>query len=442
MTKETQVLVMFGIIVLITLGITFWASRRNRTTTEFYAAGRQISGVQNGIAVAGDYMSAASFLGIAGLIAFNGYDGFMYSVGWLVAYLTVLFLIAEPMRNTGKYTMADVLAYRMSPVPVRSAAAIATVAVSASYMMAQMIGAGSLIKVLIPDLDKNLKPYFDWAILGTKLDPSITLVGVLMMIYVIAGGMVATTWVQIVKAVLLMSGAVLLSFLVLLHFGFNFGSFFDAIAGVKDPKSGLNFTEPGILYAYGKTQVWGIDKALLENVSLGMALILGTAGLPHILMRFFTVTNAKAARTSVAWAMGLIGSFYIMTTFLGFGAAILIGKANICAKVVNGACAAGVKPNNNLAMPRLADYLGGQFFGTYGGEFLLALIAAVAFATILAVVAGLTLAAASAFSHDFYVNVIRAQWLHRAVSEREQVVVARITAALVGLLAIWLAARG
>src|SRR3981081_3929824 len=214
-------LTLFLIVVGITLVITAWAARRTRTTVPFWAAGRSIKGWQNGLPSAGDYMSAASFLGIAGLIAFNGYDGFMYSVGWLVAYLTVLFLIAEPMRNTGKYTMADVLSYRMSPVPVRSAAAISTIAVSASYMMAQMIGAGSLIKVLIPDLDKALRPYFEWSILGTKLDPSITLVGALMMIYVIAGGMVATTWVQIVKAIMLMSGAFLLSFLVLLHFNFN-----------------------------------------------------------------------------------------------------------------------------------------------------------------------------------------------------------------------------
>jgi len=294
-------LVLFLIVVGITLVITGWAARRTRTTVQFWAAGRSIKGWQNGLAISGDYMSAASFLGIAGLIAFNGYDGFMYSVGWLVAYLTVLFLIAEPMRNTGKYTLADVISYRMSPIPVRSAAAFSTVAVSASYMMAQMIGAGSLIKILIPSLDTALKPWFNWTVLGTKLDPSITLVGVLMMIYVIAGGMVATTWVQIVKAIFLMGGAVLLSFLVMLHFGFNFGSFFDSIAGVKDSKSGLNFTQPGILYAYGKTQVWGVDKALLENVSLGMALILGTAGLPHILMRFFTVPNAKAARQSPSW---------------------------------------------------------------------------------------------------------------------------------------------
>jgi cation/acetate symporter len=429
-------LVMFLIVIGITLGITAWAARRARTTVQFWAAGRGIKGWQNGLAIAGDYMSAASFLGIAGLIAFNGYDGFMYSVGWLVAYLTVLFLIAEPMRNTGKYTMADVLSYRMSPIPVRSAAAFSTVAVSASYMMAQMIGAGSLIKILIPSLDSSLKGWFNFTVFGTKLDPSITVVGILMMIYVIAGGMLATTWVQIVKAVLLMSGAVLLSFLVLLHFGFNFGSLFDAIAGVKDPKSGLNFTQPGILYPYGKAQVWGIDKALLENLSLGMALILGTAGLPHILMRFFTVPDAKAARQSVAWAMGLIGSFYIMTTFLGFGAAVLVGKSKICATV-----APKCTPNSNLAAPRLAEYLGNSFFGTGGGEFLLAFIAAVAFATILAVVAGLTLAASGAFSHDFYVNVVRTQIFHGHVSEREQVLVARITAAMVGFLAIWLAAR-
>jgi cation/acetate symporter len=348
----------------------------------------------------------------------------------------VLFLIAEPMRNTGKYTMADVLAYRLSPVPVRSAAAISTLAVSASYMMAQMIGAGSLIKILIPTLDANLKSYFNFTILGAKLDPSITLVGALMMIYVIAGGMVATTWVQIVKAVLLMGGAFLLSFLVLLHFNFNLGSFFSAVAGVKDAKTHLNFMQPGIQYTYGKATIWGIDKALIENISLGMALILGTAGLPHILMRFFTVPNAKAARASVGWAMGLIGSFYIMTTFLGFGAATLVGKAHICA--VGNTCKV---PNSNLAAPKLAEYLGNSFFGTGGGEFLLAFIAAVAFATILAVVAGLTLAASSAFSHDFYVNVIRRGVAHAEVSEREQVLVARITAAFVGLIAIWLASK-
>src|SRR6202011_4412628 len=204
-------LALFLIVVAVTLGITAWAARRATTTVQFWAAGRQIKGWQNGLAIAGDYMSAASFLGIAGLIAFNGYDGFMYSVGWLVAYLLVLFLIAEPMRHTGKYTMADTLASRMRPIPVRSAAAVATIAVSAAYMMAQMVGAGSLVKILIPTLDANLKPYFQWSLFGIHLDPSITLVGILMMVYVSAGGMVATTWVQIVKAVLLMAGAVFLS---------------------------------------------------------------------------------------------------------------------------------------------------------------------------------------------------------------------------------------
>jgi cation/acetate symporter len=221
----------------------------------------------------------------------------------------------------------------------------------------------------------------------------------------------------------------------LIHFGFNIGSFFDHVAAVKDSKTKLPFTSPGILYPYGKTQVWGIDKALIENVSLGMALILGTAGLPHILMRFFTVPNARESRKSVGWAMGLIGSFYVMTTFLGFGAATLVGKSHICAKLDSaGKCLTPL--NNNLSMPRLADALGTEFFGSFGGEFLLAFVAAVAFATILAVVAGLTLAAASAFSHDFYVNVIRSR---AQVSEREQVMVARITAAAVGVLAIFLA---
>ena len=428
-------LVLFLIVIAITLGITGWAARRSGTTVQFWAAGRGIKGWQNGLAIAGDYMSAASFLGIAGLIAFNGYDGFMYSVGWLVAYLIVLFMIAEPMRNTGKYTMADTLAYRMRAVPVRSAAAVATVSVSAAYMMAQMVGAGSLVKILIPSLDTTLKPYFQWSLFGIHLDPSITLVGLLMMVYVIVGGMVATTWVQIVKAVMLMAGAILLTLLVLIHFGFNLGSFFDHVYAVKDAKTHLPFTSPGILYPYGAKTVWGVNKALLENVSLGMALILGTAGLPHILMRFFTVPNARAARASVGWAMGLIGSFYLMTTFLGFGAAILVGKAHICAKVdASGKCLSAL--NNNLSMPRLADTLGKEFFGTFGGEFLLAFIAAVAFATILAVVAGLTLAASSAFSHDFYVNVVRAG---KDVSEREQVRVARIMAAGVGLLSIVLA---
>ncbi|HET8845406.1 MAG TPA: sodium/solute symporter [Ktedonobacteraceae bacterium] len=418
MSKEAQTLLMFGIIVLITLGITFWAARRNRTTTQFYAAGRQISGVQNGIAVAGDYMSAASFLGIAGLIAFNGYDGFMYSVGWLVAYLTVLLIVAEPLRNTGKFTMADVLAFRLRQKSVRTVAAISTLTVTLVYMLAQMIGAGSLIHLLIPQIDLNV---------------AIIVVGLLMVVYVIFGGMLATTWVQIIKAVLLMTGALLLSILVMAHYNFSFTAFFDDIfhltgkycevgtlaSGATACPNGAapivkHYTQPGILYhgQYGS----------LDLISLGLALIFGTAGLPHILMRFYTVPTAKAARTSVIWATILIGAFYIMTTFLGFGAATLVGKANI--GVVD--AAGKFVLNNNLAAPLLAGQLGGTLF--------LAFIAAVAFATILAVVSGLTLAGASAFAHDIWLNVIK----NGKEDEREQVLVAKITAGVIGVLAILL----
>ncbi|MEA2636450.1 MAG: cation/acetate symporter [Chloroflexota bacterium] len=404
----TTTLWITAIIVAITLGITIWAARQTRTTVQFYAAGRKIKGWQNGLAIAGDYMSAASFLGIAGLIAFNGYDGFMYSVGWLVAYLTVLLLIAEPIRNTGKYTMADVLSYRMSAGPVRSAAAISTLAVSGFYMIAQMVGAGVVLHLLVP---------------GFSFQLAVVIVGVLMIGYVVLGGMIATTWVQIVKATLLMAGAVLLSIMVLSHFGFNPLRFFDAIAKVVDKKSGLNFTQPGILYPHGKHVFLGpltLDKSTIENVSLGMALIFGTAGLPHILMRFYTVPTARAARHSVGWAMGLIGAFYVMTTFLGFGAAVLVGKAKI--------------GNSNLAAPKLAEFLGGGH-NTFGGDLLLGFISAVAFATILAVVAGLTLAASSAFAHDFWMNVIRGG----KESEREQVTVARIAAVGVGVIAVFIA---
>lgn len=405
--KELQTLIMFGVIVLITLVITFWASRRTRTTTDFYAAGRRISGFQNGLAVAGDYMSAASFLGIAGLIAFFGYDGFMYSVGFLVAYLTVLFLVAEPLRNTGKFTMADVLTFRLRNRSVRTVAAISTLVVTLIYMIAQMVGAGSLVSLLIPSLDYN------WAII---------IVGVLMIIYVIFGGMLATTWVQIIKALLLIGGTIVLSFLVLSHYGFSLGNFFDAIHGVvgkyctnggvlKEGKCTAgtlvtqNYLMPGLRYhgTYGQ----------LDLISLGLALVLGTAGLPHILMRFYTVPTARSARSSVVWATVIIGVFYILTTFLGFGAATLVGKAHIA--------------NQNLAAPLLAEAVGGTLF--------LAFIAAVAFATILAVVAGLTIAGSSAFAHDIWLNVVKGG----REDEREQVLVAKITAAVIGVLSIVLA---
>jgi cation/acetate symporter len=407
---------MFLVFIVITLGITYWASRRTATTTEFYSAGRQITGFQNGWAVAGDYMSAASFLGIAGLIAFYGYDGFMYSVGWLVAYLTVLLLVAEPLRNTGRFTMADVLAFRLRRPVVRVVAATSTLTVSLFYMIAQMVGAGSLVSLLVPGIG------FNTAIVG---------VGVLMLVYVVVGGMLATTWVQIVKAVLLMTGTILLSILVMARFDFSIFKFFEAVAGVTgsfcaDGAARLgvcpdgsapivrDFTQPG-LYYHGP---WGA----LSLMSLGIALIFGTAGLPHILVRFYTVPSARAARTSVVWAMILIGAFYIMTTFLGFGAATLVGKGNI------GLLSGGrLIPNQNLAAPLLAREVGGEIF--------LSFVAAIAFATILAVVAGLTIASSSAFAHDIWFTVVKKQ----QEDEREQVLVARITAAIIGVLSIVLA---
>jgi cation/acetate symporter len=424
---------MFLAFVALTLAITYWASRRSKTTAEFYSAGRSITGFQNGWAVAGDYMSAASFLGIAGLIAFFGYDGFMYSVGWLVAYLTVLLVVAEPLRNTGKFTMADVLAFRLRRKSVRTVAAFSTLTVSLFYMIAQMVGAGSIVNLLIPEVSFNA---------------AIVIVGVLMLIYVIFGGMLATTWVQIVKAVLLMSGTILLSILVMKQFGFSITNFFDAVAQVKGSIKAADgstivkdFTQPGLRY-HGQ---WGA----LDLISLGIALIFGTAGLPHILVRFYTVPSAKAARTSVVWAMILIGSFYIMTTFLGFGAATLVGKSNIGVRMTGDEAIAFIErnperaaalneqlaahgyivpaPNNNLAAPLLAEML--------GGEVLLSFVAAIAFATILAVVAGLTIASSTAFAHDVWLNVVKGG----KEDEREQVMVARIAACVIGAMSIGLA---
>ena len=372
----------------------------------YFAAGRSITGWQNGLAVAGDYMSAASFLGITGMIAFFGFDGFMYSVGWLVAYLTVLIVVAEPLRNAGKYTMADLLAYRLSPRPVRAMASLSTITVSTFYMVAQMIGAGTLVKLLLKDL-----PWIstEAAIIG---------VGVLMVVYVVFGGMLATTWVQIIKAILLMSGTIFLSVLVMKHFDFSFGTFFEAIANLtyKDPKTGLevtkNFMEPGMKFGAAVTGGWGP----LDQISLGLALVFGTAGLPHILVRFYTVPDAKTARVSVVWAMVIIGTFYILTTFLGFGAATILKPDGIV--------------TDNMAAPQLADTLGGPVF--------FAFISAVAFATILAVVAGLTISASASFAHDFYTNV-----LHHGKEQRpgQEVKVARITAFVVGAVSIILAIK-
>ena len=393
-------LLMFLGFILLTLGITYWAARKSSGANAFFAANRQIKGWQNGLAVAGDYMSAASFLGIAGIIAFQGYDGFMYSVGFLVAYLTVLLIVAEPLRNAGKYTMADVLAYRLKARPVRSMAALSTLTVSTFYMIAQMVGAGALVTLLLKDSGIN----YHTAVVG---------VGILMIIYVVFGGMLATTWVQIVKAVLLLCGTLFLSLLVLAHFGFSMSNFFHAVAQVTYHDKGVevtqNFLQPGLRYKppYGQ----------LDLISLGLALILGTAGLPHILVRFYTVPDAKTARTSVVWAMFLIGGFYIMTTFLGFGAATIVGRDRIA-----------TGGGTNMSAPLLAQALGGDVF--------FAFISAIAFATILAVVAGLTISASTSFAHDFWTNVI-----HRGTERKpgEEVRVARITAFVVGAISILIA---
>ncbi len=396
---------MFLAFVVATLGITVWAAKKNTGASAYFAAGRSITGWQNGLAVAGDYMSAASFLGISGMIAFFGYDGFMYSVGWLVAYLTVLIVVAEPLRNAGKYTMADLLAYRLTPRPVRAMASLSTITVSTLYMVAQMIGAGTLVKLLLKDL-----PWIstEWAIIG---------VGVLMVVYVVFGGMLATTWVQIIKAILLMTGTIFLSILVMKHFGYSFTKFFDAIAHLTyTDKSGVevtkNFLEPGMKFGADVTKGWGP----LDLISLGLALVFGTAGLPHILVRFYTVPDAKTARVSVVWAMVIIGTFYILTTFLGFGAATILKPHNIV--------------TDNMAAPQLAEFLGGPIF--------FAFISAVAFATILAVVAGLTISASASFAHDFYSNV-----LHHGKENRPgmEVKVARITAFVVGGISIFLAIK-
>jgi cation/acetate symporter len=395
---NTLAFVIACVVLAVTLVITYWASQRTKTATDFWAAGRGITGAQNGFAISGDYMSAASFLGIAGLIFLYGFDGFLYSVGFLVAFLTVLFLIAERMRNAGKFTMADVLTFRLRQRPARSAAALGTLAVAGFYLIAQMVGAGVLIQALV----------------GIDFSVSVLITGTFMLIYVVAGGMIATTWVQIIKAVLLMTAAVLLSVLVLAEVGFNPIDLFNRAAARSD--EGEAFLAPGLFL-----------ESPIDTLSLGLALVLGTAGLPHILMRFFTVKDARAARSSVVWAMGLIGAFYVMTTFFGFGARAVLGPA-------------GEEPageGGNLAAPLLAEQLGGGP-GSVGGNLLLAVIVGVAFATILAVVAGLVISASGAAAHDIWSNIIRRD----RDSEREEVIVARVAAIAIGAIAIAIAILG
>ncbi|MGW5699602.1 solute symporter family protein [Amycolatopsis japonica] len=384
----------FAIFVAITLVIVFRASRNTKTASDYYAAGRAFTGPQNGIAISGDYLSAASFLGIAGAIAINGYDGFLYSIGFLVAWLVALLLVAELLRNTGKFTMGDVLAFRMKQRPVRAAAAISTLAVSFFYLLAQMAGAGGLVNLLL-GIEGNLGQ-----------DLVIAVVGVIMILYVLIGGMKGTTWVQIIKAVLLIAGAFAMTMWVLGKYGFNLSSLFQAAVD-KGGRTGEALLGPG--KQYGKT---GTTK--LDFLSLGIALVLGTAGLPHVLMRFYTVPTAKDARRSVVWAIALIGIFYLFTLVLGYGAGALVGP-DVIAKAPG---------TTNSAAPLLALEL--------GGPVLLGFIAAVAFATILAVVAGLTITASASFAHDVYANVIK----KGKTDPDSEVRVARITALVIGAVAI------
>ncbi|PKL84167.1 MAG: cation acetate symporter [Ignavibacteriae bacterium HGW-Ignavibacteriae-3] len=376
-------IVIFFAFVAITLFITYWAAKKTKTTSEFYAADRSISGFQNGLALAGDYMSAASFLGIAGMVALKGYDGLIYSIGFLVGWPLVMFLIAEPLRNLGKFTFADVVAFRLKQKPVRIASSFGSLMTIIFYLIAQMVGAGSLITTLF----------------GLPYETAILIVGVVMISYVLFGGMLATTWVQIIKACLLLGGATLLVIMTLSYFDMNPVKLIEAAAAKYSDK----VLSPGGFV----TNPW-------DAISLGIALILGTAGLPHILMRFFTVPDAKQARKSVFIATGLIGYFYILTFVIGFGAMVLVGQDVVTVFDKGG----------NMAALLLAESVGGQFF--------LGFIAAVAFATILAVVAGLTLSGASTLSHDLYVSVIK----KGKADEAGEVKVARIATLFIGVLAI------
>ena len=381
----------FGAFVAVTLIVVLRASRNNKTAADYYAAGRSFTGPQNGTAIAGDYLSAASFLGICGAIAINGYDGFLYSIGFLVAWLVALLLVAELMRNTGKFTMADVLSFRLAQRPVRLAAATTTLVVCFFYLLAQMAGAGGLVSLLLGINDR----------VGQSV--IVAVVGALMIVYVLVGGMKGTTWVQIIKAVLLIAGAFIMTIWVLAIHGFNLSD----LLGAAAERGGEGVLSPGL--QYGLT-----DLSRLDFLSLALALVLGTAGLPHVLMRFYTVPTAKEARRSVVWAIWLIGLFYLFTLVLGYGAGALIG-----ADVIK-AAPGGV----NSAAPLLAFEL--------GGPILLGVISAIAFATILAVVAGLTITAAASFSHDVYASVIK----KGSPAPGMEVKVARITVVVIGLLAI------
>jgi cation/acetate symporter len=412
--NKTLTLGMFIIIIAITLYIVYWAAQRTKTTADFYAARSSITGFQNGWAIAGDYMSAATFLGMAGLISLNGFDGFLYPTGWMVAFVTVLLVVAEPCRNAGKYTVGDVLCVRANPKPVRAAAAVTTLLVSTFYLTAQLVGAGKLMELLI----------------GIPYSLSIVGVGLLIVIYVVFGGMIATTWVQIIKAGLLVGGGILLSILVLIKSGFNPMTFFNSIVDSKEIQSWVQVKlghvtpQPGFDYGQRYLEPGLFLKNVWDQISLGMATALGTAGMPHILMRFFTVPDAKTARKSVVVAMFLIATFFVLTTVMGYGAATLLTPQGIVA----------IDKSGNMANPLLARFLGGEFHPLLG-DLLQAFICAVAFATILAVVSGLVLASSAAISHDVYTNVIK----DGKAEQSEQIKAARITAGVVGIIGVAIA---
>ncbi|MCT1641331.1 cation acetate symporter, partial [Dietzia cinnamea] len=381
----------FAVFIVVTMTLVLRASKSTKSTKDFYTGGSSFTGPQNGFAIAGDYLSAASFLGIAGAIAINGYDGFLYSIGFLVAWLVALMLVAELMRNTGRFTMADVLSFRLNQRPVRMAAALATLAVCLFYLIAQMAGAGGLVALLL-NIDDSA---------GQSI--VVAVVGILMIVYVLVGGMKGTTYVQMVKAVLLVGGVLIMCLLVLVAARGNFS----ALLGEAVANSGKDLLRPGL--QYGATET-----SKLDFVSLSIALVFGTAGLPHVLMRFYTVPTAKEARRSVTWAIALIGGFYLFTLVLGFGAAAMVGP-----EVIENA-PGGV----NSAAPLLAFALGGEIF--------LGIISAVAFATILAVVAGLAITASASFAHDIYNGVIK----HGQATEQSQLRVSRITVVVIGLVSI------
>ncbi|MDN3239449.1 solute symporter family protein [Glycomyces tritici] len=412
---------LFMVMVLITIGITIQGGRKTKDATDFHSGGRGFSAMQNGFAVAGDYVSAASFLGIAGTIALYGYDGFLYSIGFLVAWLVALLLVAESLRNSGRFTVADALSYRMKQRPVRTAAAVATLSISIFYLLAQMVGTGALVTLLLGIKEGETFLGMDS---GSAKVAGIVVTGLLMVAYVAFGGMKGTTWVQIFQACVKIGLAFVLAILVLAEYNFNLSALMGDAAQASG--QGAAFLEPGLRYG---TEVAGDSLQTLWNkldlISLGLALVLGTAGLPHVLIRFYTTPDGKTARKSVNWAIGLIGMFYLLTLVLGFGAAAMVGQEAIIAE----------NPAGNSAAPQLSQVIGENIAGSTGGAIMLALIASAAFAAILSVVAGLIIACSSSLAHDLYNGVFK----RGKASGHQEVVFAKFAAVGVGAIAVIIA---